>query len=107
MARTVLIVDDSRVVRKAPCQLFTDEDSVVINNQDSIVESAHWDQLACQKRCRIEHYFCRKETIGLLYRRHVHIGAIIPIGKESNSLEEVDAGLIHSVENVYTVYPRP
>jgi hypothetical protein len=26
------------------------------------------------------------------------------IGKESNSLEEVDAGLFHSPENVYTEY---
>jgi hypothetical protein len=42
---------------------------------------------------------------GLLRRRNVRIGGIIPIGKESNSLEEVDAGLIHSAENVYTVYP--
>jgi hypothetical protein len=30
---------------------------------------------------------------------------IIPIGKESNSLEEVEAGLIHSAKNLYTVYP--
>src|SRR6267378_4124211 len=28
-----------------------------------------------------------------------------PIGKESNSLEEVESGLIHSEPNVYTVYP--
>lgn len=43
--------------------------------------------------------------MGLLRRRNVRIGGIVPIGKESNSLEEVDAGLIHSAENVYTVYP--
>ena len=47
---------------------------------------------------------CNRETVGLLRRRSVRIGGIIPIGKESNSLEEVDAGLIHSSENVYTVY---
>ena len=29
------------------------------------------------------------------------------IGKESNSLEEVDAGLFHSPENVYTEYIDP
>jgi hypothetical protein len=47
---------------------------------------------------------CGKETIGLLQRRHVQIGQVKYIGKESNSLEEVDAGLIHSEENVYTEY---
>jgi hypothetical protein len=31
----------------------------------------------------------------------------LAIGKESNSLEEVEAGLVHSAENVYTVYPDP
>ncbi len=50
---------------------------------------------------------CAKQTIGLLQRRHVQIDEIIPIGKESNSLEEVEAGLSHSAENVYTVYPDP
>jgi hypothetical protein len=34
----------------------------------------------------------------------VQIEQIKYIGKESNSLEEVDAGLIHSAENVYTEY---
>jgi len=29
------------------------------------------------------------------------------IGKESNSLEEVEAGLIHSAENAYTEYVDP
>jgi len=31
----------------------------------------------------------------------------LAIGKESNSLEEVEAGLVHSAENVYTVYADP
>ena len=48
---------------------------------------------------------CTKQTIGLLNRRHVRIEQIRYIGKESNSLEEVDAGLIHSGQNVYTEYP--
>jgi len=38
-------------------------------------------------------------------RRHVRIGEIKYIGKESNSLEEVEAGLIHAAQNVYTEYP--
>jgi hypothetical protein len=48
-----------------------------------------------------------KQTVGLLQRRHIRIDQIKPIGKESNSLEEVEAGLIQSAENVYTEYPDP
>jgi hypothetical protein len=29
----------------------------------------------------------------------------VPLGKESNSLEEVEAGMIQSADNVYTEYP--
>ena len=50
---------------------------------------------------------CRKETVGLLQRRHVRIGPLTNIGKESNSLEEVQAGLVHDEENVYTTYDDP
>ncbi len=50
---------------------------------------------------------CAKQTVGLLRRRHVRIDQIKYIGKESNSLEEVDAGLMHSAENVYTEYLDP
>jgi hypothetical protein len=50
---------------------------------------------------------CGKQTIGLLQRRHIRIDQIKYIGKESNSLEEVEAGLIHSPENVYTEYVDP
>ena len=48
---------------------------------------------------------CGKQTVGLLRRRHVHIDLIKYIGKESNSLEAVDSGLIHSEQSVYTEYP--
>jgi hypothetical protein len=41
----------------------------------------------------------------LLQRRHLQIDQIKYIGKESNNLEEVDAGLVHSPQNVYTEYP--
>jgi hypothetical protein len=50
---------------------------------------------------------CEKRTVGLLQRRHVQIDQIKYIGKESNNLEEVEAGLEHSQENVYTEYPEP
>ena len=48
-----------------------------------------------------------KQTVGLLQRRHVRIDSINAIGKESNSLEEVQTGLVHDEQNVYTVYTRP
>jgi hypothetical protein len=50
---------------------------------------------------------CRKQTVGLLQRRHIRVELIEYIGKESNSLEEVESGLIHAEENVYTLYPDP
>jgi hypothetical protein len=50
---------------------------------------------------------CDKQTVGLLQRRHVLIDQIKYIGKESNNLEEVEAGLEHWQENVYTEYPDP
>jgi hypothetical protein len=50
---------------------------------------------------------CQKETRGLLQRRRVAIDEIKFIGKESNSLEEVEAGLVHDQKNVYTEYVDP
>ena len=48
-----------------------------------------------------------KQTIGLLQRRHIRVGQIIYIGRESNKLEEMESGLIHSAQIVYTEYPDP
>jgi hypothetical protein len=50
---------------------------------------------------------CSKQTVGLLRRRHIRVEQIKYIGKESNSLEEVESGLIHSAQSVYTEYPDP
>lgn len=50
---------------------------------------------------------CDRQTIGLLQRRHIKIDLIKCIGKESNSIENVDAGLEHSERNVYTDYVDP
>jgi hypothetical protein len=50
---------------------------------------------------------CSKQTIGLLQRRHIRIDQIKYLGKKSNSLEEVDAGLVHSEQNGYTEFPDP
>jgi len=48
-----------------------------------------------------------RQTIGLLQRRHIRVGQIIYIGKESNRLEEIESGIIHSTQSVYTEYPDP
>src|SRR5437879_37655 len=48
-----------------------------------------------------------RQTIGLLQRRHIRVGQIIYIGKESNRLEEIESGTVHSAQSVYTEYPDP
>ena len=50
---------------------------------------------------------CEKQTVGLLQRRKIQISGIKYIEKESNLLEEVEAGMIHSGQRVYTEYPDP
>jgi len=50
---------------------------------------------------------CSKQTIGLLERRHIWVEQIKYIGKESNALEDVEAGMIHCEQSVYTEYPDP
>ena len=69
---------------------------------DVIEDYAHHPESKCADE---QGNVCDRQTTGLLYRRYVRIGEIISIGKESNKLEEVDAALIHSADNVYTVYP--
>src|SRR5439155_12516601 len=48
-----------------------------------------------------------KQTTGLLQGRHSRVERIIYDGKESNRLEEVESGTIHSAQSVYTEYPDP
>ena len=50
---------------------------------------------------------CDKETIGLLQRRHIQIGYVKGIGKETNNLDDVEAGVLHSEDKVYTDYTDP
>jgi hypothetical protein len=59
------------------------------------------------KSADAKHKASGKQTIGLLQRRHIRIAQVIHIGKESNRLEEVESGLIHSAQSVYTEYPDP
>lgn len=50
---------------------------------------------------------CDRQTVGLLQRRHIKIEQIKCVGKESNSLENVEEGMIQSEQNVYTEYADP
>jgi hypothetical protein len=50
---------------------------------------------------------CTGATVGLLRRRPVTALYLTHVGKESNRLEEVEAGLVHDPEEVYTAYPDP
>jgi len=47
-----------------------------------------------------------KQTIGLLQRRHITVDHVMYIGRESNQLEDVDAGLVRANDG-YTEYPDP
>ncbi len=52
---------------------------------------------------------CGRGTVGLLRRRQVRSvpDLVTYVGKESNRLEEVEAGLGHDPDEVYTQYPDP
>jgi hypothetical protein len=50
---------------------------------------------------------CTRRTSGLLQRLWVVPSAITHVGKESNKLEEVQAGLVHDPDEVYTEYRDP
>jgi hypothetical protein len=50
---------------------------------------------------------CDRQTVGLLRRRHIKVDQIKSIGKESNSLEDIEEGTLHSQSNVYTEYADP
>jgi hypothetical protein len=47
---------------------------------------------------------CRRTTVGLLQRRPVTAESVRHVGKEPNKLEEVEAGLVHDPDEVYTEY---
>ena len=50
---------------------------------------------------------CRKQTVGLLGRRHVLMDGFVYIGKESNKLEAVEEGGVPSESDVYTIFNDP
>jgi hypothetical protein len=47
---------------------------------------------------------CGKQTVGLLQRRRMWVKQLKFIGKESNGLEEVQSGRVHSEDRVYAEY---
>ena len=49
---------------------------------------------------------CHQRTVGLLGRRPVIATDIAVIGKEANELEQVETGLIDTLEDVQTIYRR-
>jgi len=50
---------------------------------------------------------CDRESIGLLRRRPVRLGGLTYIGKESNALEQVLLGLVHSRRAIQPTYQPP
>jgi hypothetical protein len=50
---------------------------------------------------------CRKQTVGLLGRRHIGIDGFVFIGKESNKLEAVEEAGVPSESDVYTKFNDP
>ena len=50
---------------------------------------------------------CTRQSVGLLQRRRIQVDQVRCIGKESNSLENVEEGIEHFEQNVYTEYADP
>ena len=50
---------------------------------------------------------CARVTRGLLQRRHVYLADLLYVGKEAKSLEEVEHGLIHNLDEAQERYFDP
>jgi hypothetical protein len=50
---------------------------------------------------------CGRLTVGELRRRIVEVGRIVYVGKESNRIEEIDAGVLHDEAEYLNVYQDP
>lgn len=50
---------------------------------------------------------CARQTIGLLQRRMVRATDVVYIGKESNRLEDVTAGIVHDPDEILSTYSDP
>jgi len=56
------------------------------------------------KRLGPDNRVCDGDTVGLLGPRHIDAFHVEQLGKEANRLEEVQAGLVHQADEVYTRY---
>jgi len=77
-------------------------DSVRVKTYDEIL--LEYEYHAETKCADLNGNTCTQQTIGLLQRRRVRFDHVKYIGKESNSLEDVEAGAVHSAQSVYTEY---
>jgi hypothetical protein len=59
------------------------------------------------KRLDTDGNVCRRATTGLLLPRHIDAFHVEQIGKDASRLEEVEAGLVHDKDEVYSVYEHP
>ena len=73
-----------------------------VQNYGEVIEGYEFHPEA--KFADAQNQTCGKQTMGLLHRRHVRIGVLTNIGKESNSLEAVQAGIEHEESDIYTEY---
>jgi len=77
-------------------------DSVRVKTYDEIL--LEYEYHAETKSADVNGDTCTQQTIGLLQRRRVRFDYVKYIGKESNSVEDVEAGAVHSAQSVYTEY---
>lgn len=59
------------------------------------------------KSADAEEAVCARRTVGLLRRRVVKETSVVHVRKEANKLEEVETGLEHDPEVIYTEYRDP
>jgi hypothetical protein len=59
------------------------------------------------KRADDEGNPCTRQIVGLLHRRRIRASEFKNIGKESDILQDVESGLAHSDQSVYTEYADP
>lgn len=92
------------------CRITTQKDTYRAN---SVIVKSYADELAKYrhhpepKSADASGAACGKQTKGLLQRRAVHMDRLMYVGKESNRLDDVDAGLVHEWDEVRNEYHDP
>jgi len=95
-----------RIATRGPSELAPERTVLVRAYGVMIEEYRHHPEA---KSLGPDGYACSRDVRGLLRRRPVAVrmGMIRYIGKESNRLEDVQAGLVHDLREVVTEYPDP